>query len=241
LWALIAFVLLWEALVDVGRVPTFLLPAPSAILTRLLKDPGYLLAQIVYTGLEALAGLTIAIVIACVLAVILTRSHLVERVMYPYLVLIQVTPIVAIAPLLIVWLGTGIQPKIAIAAIIAFFPIVVNVTAGLKAANVHSLEFMRSLAASERQVYRFIRVPYALPYAFAAFRIAAPVAVIGAIVGEMVGSNQGLGFVIMRAKGILDTQLLFLGILGSALLGITFFVTFVYLERRAVGQRPSGP
>src|SRR4051794_511 len=136
LWALIGFVVLWEALVDVGRVPMFLLPAPTAIVSRLLKDPGYMLTQIAYTGLEALAGLTIAIAIACVIAVLLVRSHLVERVMYPYLVLIQVTPIVAIAPLLIVWLGTGIQPKIAIAAIIAFFPIVVNVTAGLKAANV---------------------------------------------------------------------------------------------------------
>jgi ABC-type nitrate/sulfonate/bicarbonate transport system permease component len=241
LWALVAVLIGWEVLVAVADVPAFLLPSPSSILLKFLKDPGYLVAQVLYTGFEAVIGLAIAILVALVMAVLITRSRLLERIVYPYLVLIQVTPIVAIAPLLIVWLGTGIEPKIAIAALIAFFPIVVNVTAGLKSASDQSIELMRSLAATQVQVFRFVRVPFALPFAFAAFRIAAPVSVIGAIVGEMVGSNQGLGFVIMRAKGVIDTQLLFLGILGSALLGIGLFLVFVLLEWRVVGRRRVQP
>jgi ABC-type nitrate/sulfonate/bicarbonate transport system permease component len=239
-WALVLLLVVWESGVVALRVPTFLLPAPSSIVERLLRDPGYIVDQVLYTGLEAAAGLGIAIAVALVMAVLITRSHLLERIVYPYLVLIQVTPIVAIAPLLIVWLGTGIEPKIGIAALIAFFPIVVNVTAGLKSASDQALELMRSLAASEPQVFRFVRIPFAVPFAFAAFRIAAPVSVIGAIVGEMVGSNQGLGFVVMRAKGVIDTPLLFVGILGSAFLGIGMFLLFVLLERLVVGpSRPS--
>src|SRR5687767_12304339 len=105
-WALVVAVLGWEAIVAIARIPVFLLPAPSGIIARLARDPGYLVAHMANTGFEALAGLAVAIAIACVMAVLITRFRLLERVVYPYLVLIQVTPIVAIAPLLIVWLGT---------------------------------------------------------------------------------------------------------------------------------------
>jgi len=240
-WGLVLLLLAWESAVAVAQIPRFLLPAPSRVVAKLAANPGYLAAQVGQTAIEAVVGLAIAIVVASILAVIITRSALLERVVYPYLVLIQVTPIVAVAPLLIIWLGSGTEPKIAIAALIAFFPIVVNVTAGLKSADGAALELMRSLAASERHTFGLVRIPYAMPFAFASLRIAAPVAVVGAIVGEMVGSDKGLGFVIIRAKGILDTELLFLGIFGSAVLGIGLFLAFVLLERYAMrSRRPTG-
>jgi NitT/TauT family transport system permease protein len=230
---LVALVAVWELTVKAFAIPPYLLPAPSAVMGRILENPGLLAGHVATTAFEALAGLAIAIAVACSLAVLLARSVLAEQMVFPYLVLLQVTPIIAIAPLLIIWLGPGLEPKVAIAVIIAFFPIVVNATVGLKSTSPAALELMRSYAASEAQVYRHVRIPHAMPYVFAAFRIAAPLAVVGAIVAEMVGSDKGLGFVIIRAKGILDTELLFAGILGSALLGITLFLAFSLLERRA--------
>ena len=236
-WGLIGLLVVWEAIVRVAGIPPYLLPAPSGVATRLIDDPGYLVGHLANTALEAILGVTIAIVVACAMAVAIARSSLLERVMYPYLVLIQVTPIVAVAPLLIIWLGPGLEPKVVIAALIAFFPIVVNVAIGLKSSSPAALELMRSFAANERQVFRYVRVPSSLPFAFAAFRIAAPAAVVGAIVAEMVGSDKGLGFVIIRAKGILDTELLFLGIFGSAILGIALFLVVILVERRVLRSR----
>jgi NitT/TauT family transport system permease protein len=229
-------ILIWEIAVRAMALPTFFLPAPSAVLVRFLKDPGTIVGHLATTAFEAMIGLAIAIVIGCIIAFLVSRSLSTEQVVLPYLVLLQVTPIVAIAPLLIIWLGPGTSPKIAIAVIIAFFPIVVNTTAGLKSASVQAIELMRSYGASERQEYRYLRVPLALPYLFAALKISAPLAVVGAIVAEMVGSDKGLGFIIIRAKGVLDTELLFVGIICAAFLGISAFLVVDLLERRFLAR-----
>jgi NitT/TauT family transport system permease protein len=232
LFGLVVLVAAWEFAVRAFDLPSYLLPAPSAVIGRILDNLGTFAGHIAVTAYEALLGLSIAIVIAVVLALLLSRSRRAERLVFPYLVLIQVTPIVAIAPLLIIWLGPGLEPKVAIAVIIAFFPIVVTTVTGLQSADPAALDLMRSYAATEIQEYRYLRIPHAVPYLLAGFRIAAPLAVVGAIVAEMVGSDKGLGFLIIRAKGILDTELLFAGILGSALLGISLFLAFSALERR---------
>lgn len=230
--ALVTTIVVWEAVIRTSDIPSYLFPAPSAIVQSFLDDPGLVWQNTLTTGSEAVLGFLLGVVIGVVVAVAIAYSQTVERIIYPYLVLTQVTPIVAIAPLLVIWFGIGLAPKVVVAFLVAFFPIAVNFAIGLKSPDRDMILLMRSLAASEPTVFRKIRVPFAMPYLFSAFRIAAPATVIGAIVGEFVTSNKGLGFMIVRAKATLDTATLFLAMIASALLGLFMFAIFGLLERR---------
>ncbi len=193
-----------------------------------------LVKHISVTTRESLAGFALAVLCAFVFAVLLAEFRLARRVLFPYLVGIRVTPIVAVAPLLVIWLGFGMTPKIVVAALICFFPVVVNTVLGLRSPNPDMIALMHTYSASEWDILRKVRLPTALPFLFSSLRIAAPTSVIGAIVGEMVGSDTGLGYLLLLAKGYLDTELLFICILLSASLGLIFFTAVSAVEKKVI-------
>ena len=230
--ALVLLLAVWEGAVDYFQVPSYLLAAPSAVWAVFIKDPGYILRNTAATGVSAVIGFFLALSIGGVLAVLITYSRTLERAVYPYLIITKVVPIVAVAPVLAIWFGFGIAPRIVVAFLIAFFPIVVNLVLGLRSPDRGMLMLMRSMNARERDTFRKVRLPYALPLLFAACRIAAPTTVIGAIVAEFVGADSGLGYVILFAKGYLETDLIFLAVVASGLLGIAMFGAVVLVESR---------
>lgn len=231
---LVLVLVAWELSIDAFSVPRYILPAPSAVVGRLTAEFPLVYGHFLITATEALLGFLLAVVVSSILALAIAHSRLIENVLYPYLVLIKSTPIVAIAPLLTLWFGFGLAPKVVIAFLIAFFPMVVNMVLGLQSPDRDMIRLMRSLAAPERLIYWKVRIPYSVPYVLSAFKIAAPLTVVGAIVGEMVGADTGLGYLIMMARGRIDAELMFVAILMSAALGVALFFIFVAIERWAV-------
>lgn len=236
---LIATVVVWELVVNATDIPNYLLPAPSLILERFVEKPGLMMISFFYTFWESLLGFVLAAVPGIFFAIVIARSALAERILYPYLNIIRVTPVIAIAPLLTIWFGAGVMPQVLIAALIAFFPIVVTTALGLKSVDPELLSLMRLLNASERRVLWKIRMPNALPYIFSSFRISAPLAVIGALVGEFVGGAQGLGWLLITARGRLDTATVFLMVVLAVVLGLLSFAIVVAFEKRFVKWHPS--
>jgi NitT/TauT family transport system permease protein len=234
----VCVVLVWEFIVRGFSIPEYLLPAPSVVLHRLLSIRIGLLAHVGYTALESALGFLLGTAFGIMLAVIFTRSRTLELGIYPYAIALKTVPIVAIAPLLVVWFGNGILPKVIVAAIISFFPVVVNTTKGLRNVDAEAFDLFDSMSATPSQVFFKLRVPSALPYLFAALRISSTLAVIGAIVGEFSGADRGLGFFITISSQRLETVDMFVGILMSSLLGIGFFYAIALLEKIVVPWEP---
>lgn len=231
----ICFVLLvvgWQLYVTIREVPAIILPKPSAIVARLLAEPGYFFIE---NGLltfgEALAGFVIGAVTAIIAAVVMARSRALERSIFPLAIIIKATPLIVIAPLLIVWFGYTIYPKIIMAALLCFFPILVNTIIGLRSVNPTSLEFFQSVAASEWEILTRLRVPHSLPYVLSAFKTSVTLAVIGAVVAEWSGAGSGLGRVIFLKASLLDQTAVFAGIVVLALMGILLTAIVSWLER----------
>lgn len=228
----VALVIGWEAVVRLGDVPVYLLPSPSAVLERLLARWTVFASNAGTTLVEALAGFAVGGLVALILATLMAHSRLAERVLYPLALLVKVTPIVAIAPLFVIWFGFGPLPKILIAALITFFPMLVNALAGLRAANPAALDFLRSVGASTAQIFLKLRLPGSLPYLFAAARVAIPLSLIGAVVGEWWGASDGLGRIIFLANTNLDMPTLFGAVVVLALLGVGLTSLLSLAERR---------
>lgn len=229
---LIAMLGSWDLALRMFNIPSYLLPTPGAVVDAFASDPRQILDDTYYTTLEAVMGFLLALVGGMATGIVIAFSATARRIIYPYLVAIQVTPIVAIAPILVLWFGFGLMPKVAVAFLIAYFPIAINIGVGLRSPDRELINLMRSFAVSELTIFRKVRLPYSLPYLFAGVRISAPATVIGAIVGEFVSSDRGLGFVILQAKASLDTAMLFLAIIAAALLGLSMFAVTTLLERR---------
>jgi len=231
----IALVLVvWEGGIRLFHVSEYLLPAPSVILTRLFEIRGVLLVHTSITALESALGFALGTVFGILLSIVFVHSRTLEMGVYPYAIALKTVPIVAIAPLLIVWFGNGILPKVIVSAIISFFPVVVNATKGLRNVDPEAFDLFDSMSASRRQIFFKLRVPSSLPYLFAALKISSTLAVIGAIVGEFSGADRGLGFFIMISSHRLETVDMFVGILLSSLLGILFFYSVVLIERLVI-------
>ena len=227
---LVAALLLWEGAIHWLAIPKWLLPAPSAIVERFFKVKNLWL----HTGLtvmEAACGFTLSAVLGIALAAGITHSRFLERGVFPYVVVSNAIPIIAIIPLLTIWFGFGYAPKIMIAAIISFFPIVTNTTRGFKSADARVLDFMRSINATRWQVFAKVQFPTALPFIFAAFRIASSLSLVGAVVAEFYGSDRGLGFLVITSATQLQTDLLFVAIAVLAVLGVGCFSVFGRIER----------
>jgi NitT/TauT family transport system permease protein len=221
----------WQAIVIVGQIPEYLLPSPTAILATVDRS---LAVAFGVTFIEALAGFLIASVLAFAIATLFVRFHTLEDGLFPIAIAVKTTPIVAIAPLLVIWLGTGWWSKIVAAILICFFPVLVNAVKGLKAADLEYRELFETLGASRAQEFRKLRVPYCLPYLFSALKISSSLAVVGAIVGEFVGATQGLGYLIIISSAHLETATLFSAIFAAALAGIAMFYVISWSERRLI-------
>jgi NitT/TauT family transport system permease protein len=230
---LIVVLAVWEGLVYGLDVPPWLMPAPSDIALRFVKTNN-LLYHTGLTVLEALAGFAASAVIGITLSALIVHSRFLERGVFPYIIVSNAIPIIAIIPLLTIWFGYGLAPKIMIAAIITFFPIVTNTTRGLKAADRRILDFMHSINATGREIFFKVQLPSALPYIFAGFKIAASLSLVGAVVAEFYGSDRGLGYLVITSATQLRTDLLFVSIIILAALGVSLFAAFGYLERIAL-------
>ena len=225
---------LWEAYVHIRRLPAFILPTPGQVAARFWQAlvDGSLLRHSAYTLLEVLTGLLIGSLLATILGYLLAKSPLLEHLAAPYLVASQAIPIVAIAPLLVIWFGPGISSKVLICALIVFFPVLVNTVVGLRAVPENLHDLMRSLHASRAQTLRYLEVPAALPIFLGGLRIGATLAVIGAVVGEFVGSDRGLGFLINVGRGQYDTALVFSAILALVAMALGLYGVVVLFENR---------
>ncbi|HLJ61655.1 MAG TPA: ABC transporter permease [bacterium] len=219
----VALLVVWEWAVRAFSIPAYILPPPSRIAGVLLTDRALLLGDAAVTLEEVLAGFAVAFAVGIVLALAIFSSRTVERAVYPLVVASQTVPVFAIAPLLIVWFGYGMASKVAMAALIVFFPIVVNTVDGLRAADEDLVNLLRILGADRRRILFTIRVPAALPFVFSGVRIAVATSVIGAVIGEWVGATQGLGFAMIHANAQLHIDRVFAAIVYLSAMALALF------------------
>ena len=231
---IIAVVALWEAGTQLFAVPAFLLPPPSAIAASMVKNAGLLAAGAWVTTLEILLGFLLSIAVGIPLALMIFLWPAFSRAVLPLLISSQAMPKVAVAPLFLVWFGFGLLPKVLIAFLIAFFPVVINTAVGLAAIEPEKIHLARSMGLGPLDTFFKIRLPDALPAIFAGLKISITLAVVGAVVGEFVGGDAGLGYLLMVANGSMDTQLLFAGIVCLTILGVAFYALVALAERLLV-------
>ena len=236
--AAVVFVVAWKLVVVVGNYPPFILPPPETVGARLVQawSAGTMTPHALATLSEIGWGLLIGALSAIVVGYVLARSTLAERLFSPYLVAAQATPILALAPLLVLWLGTGLAPKVVICALIVFFPVAVATMVGIRSVDSRLLELGQSLRATRWQIVRHLEIPAALPQILGGFRVGATLAVIGAVVGEWAGADRGLGYLINLARGSLfDIPLMFATLVTIAAIGVLLYLGVVLLERVLVG------
>lgn len=222
----------WGAYVRVSGVKPYLAPSPEAVLRRWWGDAGFFYGEGLVTVGEAVGGLTLGGGLALVIATLLAHSRALERGVLPVAIALKVTPVVAVAPLFTIWFGFGLMPKVLIAALITFFPVLINGITGFRAVNPGALDVLRSLDASPVEVFLKLRLPSALPYLFAALKVSATLSLIGAMVAEWSGAGRGLGRVILLAHSNLDMPTLFAGIFTLASLGVLLTGVLALVERR---------
>ena len=228
---LLGLVGLWQLVVSLNDIPHWKLPAPSAIGEELWGSRVLLLGHTWVTLKEVLLGFAIALVIGVVLAGLISLSRTLERVIYPSVIASQTIPIIVIAPLLLIWLGYGMQHKVIVVALISFFPIVVNTVDGLKSADSDVINLLRTLGANRWQVFTKVQVPNSLPYMFSGIKIAITVSVIGAVIGEWVGSSEGLGYLAIRSKSQFLSERVYATVVILSVMGIGLFLITGLLER----------
>lgn len=237
LLVLVAFLVIWELIVLAFEIPGYLLPPPTAIVRAMWENAGSFSYHLSVTLLEAVLGFIVANAVGFGVGLLFAQSMVAERAMMPYAILLKTTPIIALAPLLVLWFGIGLLSKVVTAALISFFPIVVSATNGLRSVPQEAVDLLASLSASPWQVFRFMRFPYSLPYLFAALKISSSLSVVGAVVGEFVGANKGLGYVILVSSYHLETSKMFAAIVLLGIAGIAFYWSISWLERVALFWR----
>jgi NitT/TauT family transport system permease protein len=234
---LLGIIVGWEGAFRLLGVPSYLMPMPSEIGSALVTQWPSIRRNVGVTIMEAAGGFALGNVAAIMFAAVFVHSRTLERALYPFAVASYTVPVLAIAPILIILFGNGYTPKVLIAAIISFFPTLVNVTKGFRAVDRSALELMHVLSATKRQVFFKLRVPSSLPFFFSALKIASPAAVISAIVAEWIGSDTGLGYLIILATFNFRTDLLYATLVVSSLVSIGFFGIVLLVERCVVRWR----
>lgn len=234
------FLVAWKLIVIVGNYPPFILPPPESVAERFVSAwlDGTLEVHTAQTLLEIVLGFVAGATLALVAGYLLARSRLMERVLSPYLVAAQATPILAVAPLLVLWFGNGLLSKVLICALTVFFPVAVATMVAIRSVDRRLVEMARSFRATRWQLLTSLELPAALPGIMGGMRVGVTLAVIGAIIGEWAGGEKGLGVLINLARGsLLDIPLLFATLVTIALLGVALYVIVVVVERRLVGAR----
>jgi len=234
----LALVALWELLVRGLNIPGWLLPAPSVIALALAEWRDELVRDSLVTLYETLLGFALSIAISIPLAVAVVYSAILRNTIYPILLAFQSVPKVAIAPLLVLWMGFGMLPKIAVVFLICFFPIIVATATGLSAVPAPLMELIRSLSASTMQTFIKIRFPTAMPYMFVGLKVAITLAVIGAVIGEFVGSEDGLGYFILVSTSQSRTPAAFAALVLLTIISIVLYYSIAFIERIVVPWAP---
>jgi NitT/TauT family transport system permease protein len=228
---ILVFLAVWEAGVRILKVPPYLMPPPSAVFWVFVSEFQRLLYHGWVTTYEMLAGYALAVAVAVPLAIAITSSERFDRFITPQMLFFQVVPKVAIAPLFLVWFGVGPTPKILVAFLISFFPIVIDAAVGLRSMSAEMRDLARSMGASRWQVFAQFRLPTSLPYLFSGLKVAATLAVAGAVVGEFVGADKGLGYLLLVTNSNMETALMFATIVALTIIGLAFFYAVEFLEK----------
>ena len=239
-----AFVLAWQLFCDLYQVRPVLLPAPSLIIEELAQSPLWFAQQALYTLGITLAGFAVAAILGVLFAVVVTEWKVLDRLLFPLFVALNSVPKVALAPLCIIWFGTGAEPKIVLAFLIAVFAVVIDTTLGLRSVPPDTIDLARTLRGSRWKVLTRIKLFCALPHLFAGLKVSMSLALVGAIVGEFVSSQRGLGYVILSAQGMFDTPRVFAAITILAVMGVLLIEAVALVERLALpwhhsAERPS--
>ena len=226
-------IFIWYLIVWIGDLQPFILPTPHLVWQRFVRalSDGSLVRHFMFTLSEVLSGLVLGAVAATATGYLLAKSRSLERLLSPYIVASQSVPVVAIAPLLVIWFGTGMFSKVLTCALIVFFPILINTIVGIRSVPEDLYSLMRSLRASRTQIFLLLEMPAALPVLLGGLRIGATLAVIGAVVGEFVGSDRGLGFLINVGRGQYDIALVFVSVFSLVLMALVLYGIVVFLER----------
>jgi len=234
LFSIILGIFAWEVFVRLSGLPRFILPSPMDVWKRLLESiaDGSLLYHTGVTLLEVTLGLLVGVISATVLGYVIAKSRALEKILAPYLVASQAIPIVAIAPLLVIWLGYGILSKVIICALIVFFPVLVNTVVGVRAVPPALYDMMNSLRASRWQVISKLEAPASMPVLFGGLRVGATLSVIGAIVGELVDARAGLGFLLKVGDFQYDTSMVFVAVIMLVVLALSLYGIVILLEKR---------
>jgi len=234
---LLTFVILiciWEFIDYVFQIREVILPNPHEILASVLANWGILIKHTSITMLESVFGFLIGSSIGVLTAILFVYSAKSKQALYPYAIALKATPLYALAPLLIVWFGSGLLAKIIMSALVAFFPVLVSAVKGFTSIEQESFDLLRSFSASKWQIFVKLRFPNSLPHLFPALKISTTLAVVGATIAEFTGASMGIGHLIVNASYYLDTSLMFAGIVMISLAGILFFYSIEFIERKVV-------
>ncbi len=227
---ILVFLIIWEAAVIILEIKSYLLPRPTEIFSTIIDRYSLLIEHGLVTAYEMIIGYLVAIAIGVPLAIAITASPPFDRFITPILLFFQTVPKIAIAPLFLIWFGFGMAPKVWVAFLISFFPIVIDTAVGLRSISPDMIDLARSMGATQRQIFIRFRLPTSLPYLFSGLKVAATLAVVGAVVGEFVGADKGLGYLLLVANSNLQTALLFATIVVLTLQGLILFYIIEILE-----------
>lgn len=240
---IITFILvigIWEAIVFIYKIQEIILPAPHQILNSILSNFNILIYHTSVTSFEAIIGFLAGSFISIVIAVIFIHLPCMKKSFYPYAIILQATPVLALAPLLILWFGNGIMSKIVMAGLVAFFPVLVGAVKGFSSIKDESIDVFNSISATKSQIFFKLRVPSSLKFIFPALKISVTFAVIGATIAEFTGASEGIGHLIITSSYYLDTSLMFSSILMISLVGIALFYFISFLEKHLVFWEKEG-
>jgi NitT/TauT family transport system permease protein len=237
---LLVFLAAWQWLPAVAGIPRYILPPPSQVWDAFLSvlETERLVFHTGITAAEVVSGFAIGTLLGAAIGFVLGLAPRAEMVLSPYILALQIAPKVAFAPLFVMWLGFTVYPKIVVAVLIVFFPVMVNVLSAIRTIDPDMVHLARSFSASRWQIFRMVQLPATMPPLFAGLRIAATLAVIGVVVGEMVGGNKGLGYLLMLGQGRGDTATVFVAIIMLTVIGIIGYSAVVALERRVLHYLP---
>ena len=234
-----ALLFLWWAVVAFYHVRPFIAPSPEMVAITLYQKFGMLMDNLLPTAIESIGGFIIGNLLGILIATVFVHMKTVEQAFFPVAVLINSIPVVAKAPILVLMLGNGLAPKIAISAVICFFPTLVNMARGLESVSPQAMELMHVLSASRWEVFFKLRLPTSLPFLFSALKVATSTAVVGAIVGEWIGSQEGIGALIIQATYNFDSALLYATVLCGSVFSVAFFMAIRMLERAVIRWEPA--
>jgi NitT/TauT family transport system permease protein len=237
---LVVFLSAWEWLPALAGIPQFILPPPSRVWQAFVPmlSTDRLMYHAAVTALEVVAGFAVGTTLGAAIGFVLGLTPRAELVLSPYILALQIAPKVAFAPLFVMWMGFTIYPKILVAVLIVFFPVMVNVLTAIRTVDADTINLARSFSATRWQIFRMIQLPATMPPLFAGLRIASTLAVIGVVVGELVGGNKGLGYLLVFGQGRGDTAAVFVSIIMLTIIGIIAYGAVILAERRVLHYLP---